>query len=519
MKPTSEQEAILDSRGRVIRINARAGTGKTTTLLMLAEKHPDKRALYLVFNRKAREAAQKQFPANVQVHTVHSLAYRREGYRWKENLGVFSPVDMLPAFGKDKAAHHLAGISHQYLTYFLNSQHTRLENAVEDFYRHLTLELKPFFEKQAGRIIQACRDIATAWNRREKPCPHDFYLKLFHKSGQFHQELDRYDLILVDEAQDLSPIMLHALEGCRRRIVLVGDSHQQIYSFRYAIDAMGKLACEEDFHLTLSFRFGSAIAELASLFIQEAKQEKQFHIAGNPQKSSCVSLSPAQPSRTGSISRAILTRTNLALFSRAMQLRSEGKSFHFERDLQHVLFRTLDVYWLSRNQKDRIRDVFIGSFASFGQLEEYAESMGDFPLTGMAQIVKRHGHDAFPALVFEMSDLARNRNTSDNRKDIILSTIHTAKGQQYDEVTIDADIAENISAAAQHESPQYEEEINVAYVAFTRAVQRLHLPSAFQRLLTVRWKDYLAGFMDQPATKKGGFFRRSPKPAGNKGKR
>ena len=109
MKPTTEQGAILNSGGRIIRINARAGTGKTTTLVMLSEKNHDKRALYLVFNRKARDAAQKKFPPNVQVHTVHSLAFRREGFRWKENLGGFSPVDMLSAFGKDRMAHQLAG--------------------------------------------------------------------------------------------------------------------------------------------------------------------------------------------------------------------------------------------------------------------------------------------------------------------------------------------------------------------------------------------------------------------------
>lgn len=491
IQPTAEQEAILNSDGRIIRINARAGTGKTTTLVLLAERNQGKRALYLVFNRKAREAAQKKFPASVEIHTVHSLAYRREGYRWKENLGSFNPVDMLYAFGKNKIAHNLAGISHQFLTYFLNSPYARLEDAVELFSRDLSPELTGLFEKHEGKIVQACRDIATAWNRRERPCPHDFYLKLFHKSGQFHKELDRYDMILVDEAQDLSPVMIDALEGCRKRIVLVGDSHQQIYSFRYALDAMRRLECDQDFDLTLSFRFGSTIADLASIFIQEAKKEKRFKISGNPAKSSTVSLSSRLPFDKDSITRAVLTRTNLALFSNAMRLRSEKRPFHFERDLQPVLFRTLDVYWLSRGLKDRIRDSFIESFASIKQLEEYAESMSDFPLAGMAQIVKKYGDDSFPSVVFEMADPARNKSGTETRESITLSTIHTAKGQEYEEVYIDSDIAENIFAAAKSESRQYDEEINVAYVGFTRAVKRLHLPPAFQTLLTDRWKTHV----------------------------
>jgi F-box protein, helicase, 18 len=501
MKPTREQEAILNSDGRIIRINARAGTGKTTTLVMLAEMNQDKRALYLVFNRKAREAAQKKFPSNVDVHTIHSLAFRREGYRWKENLGSFNPVDLLPAFDGNKNAHQLAGISHQFLTYFLNSPYSRLEDATGFFAQHLTSEMTALLESHQEVIIQACRDIATAWNRREKPCPHDFYLKLFHKSGQFDRELNRFDTILVDEAQDLSPIMLNALDQCRKRIVLVGDSHQQIYSFRYAMDAMKKLTCDQDFDLTLSFRFGSAIAELASAFIQEAKKEKGFLIKGNPDKSSMVSLSSRLPSNN--LTRAILTRTNLSLFSNAMQLRSAGKAFHFERDLQPVLFRSLDVYWLSRGQKERIRDVFIASFSSLEQLEEYAGSMSDFPLTGMAQIVKKYGDDSFPAAVFEMADLSRSRNTGKGQDGVTLSTIHTAKGQEYDEVYLDSDIAENLSAATQNESRLYEEEVNIAYVGITRAVKRLHLAPAFQTLLTERWKDRVRGYPGGSTAKAG----------------
>jgi len=314
-------------------------------------------------------------------------------------------------------------------------------------------------------------------------------------------ELDRYDMILVDEAQDLSPVMLDALEKCRRRIVLVGDSHQQIYSFRYAIDAMRRLPCDEELQLTLSFRFGKSIADLASLFIQEAKNERGFRIAGNPEKSSIISLTSSQPSSRNNVTRAILTRTNLALFSNAMLLRSQGKTFHFERDLQPVLFRTLSVYWLSRGQKEKIRDPFIGSFASLEQLGEYAESMGDFPLTGMAQIVKKYGDDSFPAVVFEMSDLARSKNREGRQDGIILSTIHSAKGQEYDEVNIDSDIAENLTAAAQNGSRHYEEEVNVAYVGFTRAVKRLYLPSAFQTLLTERWKNHLGAYLGRSSSR------------------
>ena len=86
MTLTYEQQAILNAVGNVVRINARAGTGETTTLQMLAQKHREQRILYLVFNRKAKEEARSNFPPNVDTLTVHGLAYRHEGYKWKETL-------------------------------------------------------------------------------------------------------------------------------------------------------------------------------------------------------------------------------------------------------------------------------------------------------------------------------------------------------------------------------------------------------------------------------------------------
>ena len=93
MKPTEEQQAILDSGGRVLLINARAGTGKTTTLQMITLAHPDLKILYLVFNRKAKEEANSKFPKNVEIRTVHSLAFTRDIDRWKDQVGAFTIVD------------------------------------------------------------------------------------------------------------------------------------------------------------------------------------------------------------------------------------------------------------------------------------------------------------------------------------------------------------------------------------------------------------------------------------------
>lgn len=498
MRPTAEQKAILKATGRIVRINARAGTGKTTTLAMLAEKHRDKRILYLVFNRKAREEAQKTFPSNATVLTIHALAYRKEGYKWKDTLGHFTPADLLFAF--EPGEQILATLSHDFLVYFLNSPFPKLEDAVRPFCSCLPEHTRDLFQHYEKKIIQAARTIATAWNTGKKHCPHDFYLKLFHKSRKFHRELARYEIILVDEAQDLSPIMVDALRPCQKRIFLVGDSHQQIYSFRYAIDAMRKLSYDEDFELSMSFRFGKSIAELATVFIQEAKQEHQFQIQGNRKKSSKVAF--YRQIRTGSNKKiAVLSRSNVALFENAMLLRVQGKPFYFEKDIYPLLFKTLDVYWLAQKRPDKIRDPLIRSFKNLEELEDFAEETDNFQLQGMIQIVERYSAD-FPDVIFEMAELTKERQAAKPQEGIILSTIHSAKGQEYDQVYIDADMAENLDVVVKNELSHVTDEVNVAYVGFTRAMQHLYLPPEFQTVLTPKWNTLLEGY--QTSSKKKG---------------
>src|SRR5690625_3185447 len=80
MKLTHEQQAIIRSQGN-IKINAVAGSGKTTTLIEYARSRPrGSRILYLAFNRTVRTEASKKFSElgldNVRVETAHSLAYK-----------------------------------------------------------------------------------------------------------------------------------------------------------------------------------------------------------------------------------------------------------------------------------------------------------------------------------------------------------------------------------------------------------------------------------------------------------
>ena len=482
----------MDSKGRILLINARAGTGKTTTLQMIASTHPDLKILYLVYNRKAKEEADGKFPRNVEIRTVHSLAFSGDIGRWKDQVGAFTIADMLPPFKGWKNAQQLAALSHDFLEFFMNSPFPKVEQAMEVFQRehlsHVTDEVKKPIQRARDRVVQTSREILGQWYRQEKPCPHDFYLKLFHREGHFYRKLNSFDMVLVDEGQDLSPIMLDALEHCRKRIIIVGDTHQQIYSFRYAIDAMKRFPFDDERDLTMSFRFGKKIADLASVFIREAKEEKGFRIKGNPEKSSRVAFyTDLSRPKTGERC-AILSRTNLALFEKALGLRSRGVPFSLEGNISAIFGRILDMYWLSKEEHDKIRDQFIQSFENPEALEIYARDLDDFQLTGMIKVVREYAR-ILPDAVYDMMKVSKSIAKAPNGRGIILSTVHGAKGQEYDRVYIDPDLAASLSRPGGASASEFGDEANIAYVAFTRAIRELYLPQDFKNILTPEWQE------------------------------
>ena len=501
LQPTSEQQTVLDAPERLIKINARAGTGKTSTLLMLAKKYADSRILYLVYNKKAQIEARSAFPDNVTVHTVHSFAYRftpsKRHQRGWQPIFDFNPAGLLPefeAFGDQQ--HELASMSYRFLTYYLNSPIHDIEKAAEEFTdQHLSNAMSKLFKSAVPSIINTFKKIFESWRERGE-CVHDYYLKLFHKTGNFLVQLNQYDTILVDEGQDLSPIMSDVLSKCDRKVILVGDPHQQIYKFRYAVDAMQTHKCDINFELSKSFRFGKTIAETVSKLIIEAKNEDGFSIQGNSQIESNVSfykdrdlLSIVQNFK----GIAILSRTNLNLFTKAIQLRKENIPFSFERDVTSQMLRTLDVYWLSLGENKKIRDPFIKSFQTLDHLEHHASEMDDREFNQMAKVVRDYAKD-LPNIIFDLIKIHKDNTQKANPEAVTLSTIHSSKGQEYNHVIIGSDLPYFLNEDTEQEEETFLEEVNIAYVALTRAKQQLFLPTEFQTLLNREWKNYLSKF-------------------------
>jgi F-box protein, helicase, 18 len=260
MHLTQEQIDIVQSTGN-IKINAVAGSGKTTTIIEYAKARPaSSRILYLAFNKSVKLEAVKKFAEsglnNVHVETAHSLAFKyivmRSNYTVRpQEYKTQDIVDLLhiQVRGEKHASYIVANHINKLVAYFCNSN----KNKVQDLnYLSLITEVKAkaFVTKHYAEIVQQARVLLGKMDKGEIEITHDFYLKKFQL---LNPDLP-YDYILFDEGQDASPAMLHTFLNQAATKVIVGDTHQQIYGWRYAVNSLAQ-ADFKSFNLSSSFRF------------------------------------------------------------------------------------------------------------------------------------------------------------------------------------------------------------------------------------------------------------------------
>lgn len=96
--PSEQQERIVKAiqGGYNVQVIARAGVGKTSTAMFIAQAHPDKTVLVLTYNRALAndtKATAKQWGSrNVQVRTIHECIGKcnKAGGRCISNVHVFT---------------------------------------------------------------------------------------------------------------------------------------------------------------------------------------------------------------------------------------------------------------------------------------------------------------------------------------------------------------------------------------------------------------------------------------------
>lgn len=480
---TDEQSDIAGrplGPGQMLIVDAFAGSGKTTTLDMVARANPKLRFLYLCFNRDLKEAGQKRFPKNVDVKTSHGLAFGRFGSRYKAKLGELRPAEVRDELGclDIRQAHLVLDTVRQ----FLYSCDTEILDGHVRAHGSEAEGIVPL----ANKLWHRMRDVGDS----QAKMPHDGYLKLWAHSDP---DLSEYDVILFDEAQDANPLLLWLLlmqwKKGKIALVMVGDRHQGIYGFRGSICAMSlasQMATQRAI-LSQSFRFPQNVADQASLLLREFKAEPVKIVGrGNP-------IRPDGPA-------AFLSRTNAGLIDRAVELMQSGYKINFSatkaeaRWDPHVPYRfqdMLDCLAIYRGRGDRVYNPYLARFHTWCDVMEAAEGVdgvgGDQELKATVAIVMKFG----PGLCGLLESL-RRACVSPDEADFCLSSGHRSKGKEWPETELASDFLPVHDPAAlarvrdKHGRSGFEQEVNLLYVAITRTRSKSRLPFFMQQWFDLR---------------------------------
>lgn len=456
--PTAEQQDIIDAfnSGRDIRVQAGAGSGKSSTLIMLAKEKIDDEGTYLAYNKAIQTEASGKFPFNTNCVTSHALAFRAVGVHYKHRLNG-------PRLAT-KETSAILGLSQTVQI----GQHPPLgpyviSRMVGDLVRRFTysaddeIELKhlspvpgystPDMIELATIVVPAAR---RAWKDLSNPngllfFSHDHYMKLWSLSKPKLPD----EFLFLDEAQDTNEalrVVVQAQDHLQR--VSVGDDAQSIYGWRGASNAL-KVLPGVELTLSQSFRFGEAIAIEANDWLEVI--DAPIRLTGFDQIESKVHNRLPDAG-------TVLCRTNGGVMGEAMQAMDEGHKVAVVgggKQIADLAKACLDL----QEHGSTIHPELL-AFKSWSDVVEYTEERDGADLKPMVDLVNRYT----PQGVL----YATNRLVDESKATRIVSTAHKAKGREWDDVRIGDDF---------HKSPDPETgsveidrtEAMLCYVAITRA--------------------------------------------------
>jgi len=466
LTPTGEQQAIIDAcvGGGDLVVEAGAGTGKTSTLRMVASAMPGRRGLYVAFNKVTADEAKRSFPASIDCRTAHSLAYRATSDGLKARLNG-------PRVPADRSAEVLRILEplrvHAELLLNPGTQARLAIEAVGQFCYSADREVgahhvkvpKGLSEREERLLREAVLPYArAAWEdvcspRGQLHFAHDHYLKQWALTNPRLKA----DYVLLDEAQDSNPVIAHLVQSQQNaQRIAVGDSNQAIYSWRGAVDALATWPAQQRLQLTTSWRFGPAVA---------AEANKWLALLGAPMR--LTGSGPASRVVDGGLEhpKALLCRTNGEAIRRAMLALANNRRPALAGGGAAIKSMAEAAITLQKGKGCSHPELL--AFTSWDQLRQYVnteKSAGE--LRTFVRLIDSHGPQEILKAVGQL--------VSERGADVTISTAHKAKGREWDTVAVCDDFDEpKPDEATGLVAPPRREDQMLAYVTVTRAKKTL----------------------------------------------
>lgn len=488
---SEQQKAIFawfaNAIGNLI-VRARAGTGKTTTILEAIMFAPETKILLAAFNKRiAVELTEKLRDPRAEAKTLHALGFKFVNYNWKlPKNAVDDGVEWdraLAACGA-QAPEEIVGLVKRLVSWAKNaapfaneSQLARIADE-KDFYPDPEHEEKGW---DVQFVARAARKVMNDSRVRREDGRISFDDMIFIPVVN-NMVRPWFQLVVIDEAQDMNYTQLMLAQRCCKRggrIVVVGDDRQAIYGFRGAdsgsIDRLKKELNAVELGLNTTYRCGKTIVERAKKLVPDYQAADSAPDGLVDELGYTDLVAQAKPGDY------VLSRKNAPLMSTCLRLLRAGIPARIEgRDIGKGLAKMVKDLkarsvpdflkrleaWRKKQAKRaeaKAKDVE----AALQTIDDQYETLAALA-DGAANVdeILARCTALFEDAVEVIKDAAtgRDRIVRNQKPAVVCSSVHKAKGLEADRVFI---LADTLLKRADVE------EQNIEYVAVTRAKKHL----------------------------------------------
>lgn len=473
---SEEQNAIFSwfksGTGNLV-VQARAGTGKTTTIKEAFSHAPEAQLLYAVFNKKnQREAVEKITDPRVEVRTLHSLGFLFIKRMWKDakpdDNVEFARVERVVSRVDPEVLNTIVK-----LVGFCKNLTVGIPdvNEVLDIIDARDITVPDEFAAQftpmrlATVAIEAMR-LALERDQIGRVSFND--MVWLPVAAGWVKPI--FDLVVVDEAQDMNmPQLLMAERACREngRICIVGDDRQAIYGFRGAAsDGMHMMKVRlnaTQLGLTTTYRCPKSVVALAQTIVTD------YTAAPAAPEGEIVETSLDKAIAELKVGDAVVSRLNAPLMSIALKLLRNGIPARIEgRDIGKQLVAMVRKL-RAKSVPDFLKKVTAWADKQTARIQasggQYVQSKVELVQDQAVMLITvAEGCENVAAVEKKITDLFEDSDNT-RREAVVCSSVHKAKGLEWNTVCMLEETFKN-----KDKSP---EEANIFYVAVTRSKNKL----------------------------------------------
>ncbi len=468
----------------VTKIYGPPGTGKTEKLIRRAMAYirigtPVNKIGYFAFTRKAaNEAKNRMLKKNPQYkkkqlryfQTLHSLAFHSLGLREENVMQDYHYNDLGKELSirvnakKDADASPYLTCDNEYFQIILKAKEKNItawqeyctgEHAIDDpdLLKHIEANYNHYKHPDVNNLVD--------------------FTDMIHDIVKQPQKIPDFDVVFIDEAQDLSPIqwkLYDILKSKSKKIYLAGDDDQAIYGWAGAdVDRFIQEPAKERV-LSKSRRIPKSVQDISEIItgrIEGLRATKNY--LPRDEEGMCSKINSLENVDLLQDQWLILTRT----ISRSKEICN--------------LLKVKGLYYENKNQKSyntKLYKAIInhskwvnGETVSDTSLEDIKEYMGNRELKKDLKWFECFDNAPAEDKIYIRLMLSNKEKLSDNAR-IKVSTIHAAKGGECTNVILVLDNAKKIREATIKSIIKRDEEHRVWYVGCTRAKRNLYLMRA-----------------------------------------